>query len=247
MKASFRILFRLAHGVLLLFGCLALLFAAAQFTGLPWHAYTHLAEIPPPGCDCPTHILVMGGSGIPGESGLMRTFYAAQAAAQYRAAEVLVAMPLGTAQSDASRAYLDEIHLRGVATERIRILDGGRNTREQALRLAEHFADRTNAACVLIVTDPEHICRTAACIRQACAEKHIEIQLNARPAFPTSIEDSLVYQAADLDAPAAHTQAVPDIGSSPRFRYNLWANLGYTQDALRENTAILYYRLRGWL
>ena len=247
MKISFRILFRLARGGLLLLGFFSLLFAAAQFTGLPWHAYKSLSEIPAPDCDSPTHILVMGGSGIPGASGLMRTFYAAQAATQYRDAEVLVAMPLGAAQSDTSRAYLDEIRLRGVSAERIRILDGGRNTREQALRLAEYLADRTTAPCVLIVTDPEHIRRTAASIRKACAEKQIEINLTARPAFPTSIEDSLKYRAADLDEPSAHTRAIPDIGSSPRLRYNLWANLGYTMDALREHSAYFYYRLRGWL
>jgi uncharacterized SAM-binding protein YcdF (DUF218 family) len=250
MKASFRILFRLARGALLLLGFLALLFAATQFTHLPWRAYKHLSEIPAPSHAPPTHILVMGGSGIPGESGLMRTFFGAQAAALYPDAVVLVAMPLGAAQSVSSRAYLDEIRLRGVASERIRILDGGRNTREQAIRLAEYLADRTNTPQVLIVTDPEHVRRTAASIRKACAKTQLEIQLEALPAFPLSLEDPLPWRAADLDAPGpspAARAAVPDVGSSFILRYNLWANLGYTQDALREYVAMLYYRLRGWL
>ena len=192
----------------------------------------------------------MGGSGIPGESGLMRTFYAAQAARRHPDAQVLVALPLGVSQSEASRAYLDELHLRGVPTERIRILEGGRNTREQALRLAESFAGQTNLFHVLVVSDPEHIRRTAACIRKACAGAKVSAHLAALPAHPISIEDPLPWRATDLDAPGPGpaTQAiVPDVGSSLHLRYNLWSNLKYSFDALREHTALLYYRLRGWL
>ena len=250
MKVSLRILVRLARGALLLLGLAALIFAAAQFTHLPWRAYKHLTEIPAPSLEPPTYILVMGGSGIPGESGLMRTFYAAQAAGLHPNASVLVAMPLDADQSVSSRAYLDEIRLRGVAPERIRILAGGRNTREQALRLAEDLAGRTPAPQVLIVTDPEHIRRTAAAIRKACVQPHLEIQLAALPAFPLSLEDPLPWRASDLDAPGpvpAARAAVPDVGSAMILRYNLWANLNYTFDALREYAAMLYYRLRGWL
>jgi uncharacterized SAM-binding protein YcdF (DUF218 family) len=250
MKSSFRILFRLARGVLLLLGLFSLLFAATQFTNLPWRAYKHLSEIPDASDAAPAFILVMGGSGIPGESGLMRTFFAAQAASLNPDATVLVAMPLGAAQSVSSQAYLDEIRRRGVPAERIRILDGGRNTREQAIRLAEYLTDRTNAPPILIVSDPEHIRRTAACIRKACAQSDLSIQLDALPAFPLSIEDPLPWDAQELDAQTPSNGlrgAVPDVGSSMRLRYNLWANLGYTQDALREYAATLYYRLRGWL
>ena len=186
----------------------------------------------------------MGGSGIPGTSGLMRTFYAAQAAAQNPGADILVAMPRGAAQSAAARAYLDELQLRGVSGDRLRILDGGRNTREQALRLAEYLSDRQASACILLVTDPEHIRRSAACIRKVCSAG-----LRALPAFPVSIEDPLPWRAVELDAagpaPAAR-RAVPDIGASLRLRYNLWANLGYTLYVGREAAALLYYRLRGW-
>ena len=190
MKKPFRILFRLTHGALLLLGFLALLFFAAQFTRLPWRAYKSLFSAPTaldhPG---PTHILIMGGSGIPGESGLTRTYYGAQAAAQYPDATVLVAMPFSAAQSDASRAYLDELKLRGVSAGRMHILDGGHNTREQAVRLAETLVDCTNEVRVLIVTDAEHIRRTAACIREACKEEGVKILLGALPAEPFSIED----------------------------------------------------------
>lgn len=243
MKRSVRLLGRLAHALLLLAGLLAGTALALQFTNLPWRAYKYLSEIPA-GCPAPpSHILVMGGSGIPGPSGLMRTFYAARAAAEHPAAAVLVALPRGPAQSEAAQAYLAELRLRGVAGDRLRVLDGGRNTREQALRLAEYLADRTNVCpCILIVTDPEHIRRCAASIRKVCAAG-----LAAAPAFPCSLEDPLPGRAAEVDAAGAAPAALPDLGGFLCLRYNFWANLGYSRDVLREAAALLAYRLRGWL
>ncbi len=246
MKKPFRILLRTLRIALMSVGLLALLFIAVQFSPLPWRAYKGLWKVPSPSTESPTHILVMGGSGIPGESGLMRTFYAAQAAREHPDADLFIAMPLGAADSPASQAYRDEIQLRGISAERIHILEGGRNTREQALRLAELLAKETHDTCVLIVTSPEHTRRTAAAIRKTC-----EVPLHAFPAFPISLEDPLPWSAAELDtpeaAPATPLIAVPDIGSSMRLRYTLWANLRYTHEAFREYAALFYYRLRGWI
>lgn len=250
MKPLLHISVRVARFALGLWGFLALVFAAAQFSPWPWRAYKHLSEIPAASLEPPTHVLVMGGSGIPGESGLMRTFFAAQAARQHPDALVLVAMPLDADQSVCSRAYIDEIRRRGVAPERIRILAGGRNTREQALRLAEDLAGRTPPPEVLIVSDPEHVRRTAAAIRKACAQNHLEIRLAALPAFSVSLEDPLPWNAQELDAQTPSNgirNVVPDVGASMVLRYNFWGNLNYTLDALREYAAMLYYRLRGWL
>jgi len=246
MKTVLRILLRTTRITLISVGLLSLLFIALQFSSLPWQAYKGLWTVPAPSTKLPTHILVMGGSGIPGESGLMRTFYAAQAAREHPDADLFIAMPLGTADSPASQAYRDEIQLRGISAERIHILEGGRNTREQALRLAELLAKETNSTCVLLVTSPEHTRRTAAAIRKTC-----DVPLRAFPAFPISLEDPLPWSAEELDtpelAPASPLIAIPDIGSSMRLRYTLWTNLRYTHETLREYAALLYYRLRGWI
>ena len=250
MKAVFRFAGRLVRAGLLLFGLLTLLVAAVQFTHLPWRAYKSLSEVPGLVQASPTHVLVMGGSGIPGESGLTRTYFGAQAARRNPQADVLIAMPLGTNESFASRAYFDELRLRGVPAKRIRILAGGRNTREQALRLAEALSGRPTPSHVLIVTDPYHIRRTAACIRKAFADQNQEVQLDGLPVFALSIEDPLEIIAEDLDAPRpapAPRAAVPNAGFSLRFRYDLWGNFGYTLTVLREYSALLYYRLRGWI
>jgi len=229
----------------MLTGGTALLYTALLFTPLPWHIYKGLWAVPSPSELPPTHILVMGGSGIPGESGLMRTFYAAEAARQNPNADVWIAMPLDATDSPASKAYLEEIQLRGIPTNRVRILEGGRNTREQALRLATRLAEDPDAACVMIVTSPEHTRRTAAAIR-----KTSDIPLRAFPAFPISLEDPLPWSVEELNTPGTttHTQTViPDIGASMVLRYSLWANLRYMHESLREYAAMLYYRLQGWI
>ncbi|MDD2239830.1 MAG: YdcF family protein [Kiritimatiellae bacterium] len=253
MKAMCRYLCRILHGVVLLAGVVALLGAALQFTPWPWRAYRGLGTTANLSARPPTHILVMGGSGIPGESGLMRTFYGALAAAEHPEAELLVAMPRAASESEASQAYLDELARRGVAPHTMRILDRGRNTREQALRLADYLGDSIGDATVLIVSNPEHIRRCAAALRKA-GIRHLAVM----PAHSLSIEDALPWRAADLEAPitgsapaaAASTAVakwVPDVGGSMVLRYNLWAHLGYTLDVAREWTALAYYRLRGWI
>lgn len=252
-----RIGWRLARTGLLLIGLLALLGAAAQFTSLPWRAYKRLATLPVSFSGPPTHILLMGGSGIPGESGLMRTYYAARIAARNPQADLLVALPLDAAGSPGSQAYLDELVLRGVAPERLRILSGGHNTREQALRLAGYFADWTNEPPrILIVTSPEHIRRTAASIRKTCNARLATFprrasRLAALPAFALSIEDPPLWSpAGQANSPSSSANPAEPTENRHAFallRYNLWANLGYSLNALREYTALLYYRWRGWI
>lgn len=244
MNRPLRIVLQTARTALVMLGIPTLLFIIYLFSPMPWQIYKRLWDVPHVSHHAVTHILVMGGSGIPGESGLMRTYYAAEAARRHPEAEMLIAMPLGAEESPASRAYLHEILLRGISTNRVHVLDGGRNTREQALRLAEALGTNTPNACVLIVTSPEHTRRTAASIRKVC-----DAAINTFPAFPLSLEDPLPWSVEELDAPepASAASFIPDIGSSLRLRYSIWTNLHYTDRALREYAALLYYRLRGWI
>ena len=245
MKSFWKNLLRVTRGALVGIGLFALLLVAAQFTNLPWSLYRSLFEIPHLSTQPPTHILVMGGSGIPGESGLMRTFYGAQAAQLHPDAEVLVAMPLGASDSDASRAYLDELILRGVPANRVHILPNGRNTREQAIRMKEYLGEQPHATALLVVSNPEHIRRTVASLQRVGLTN-----VAAMPAHVLSIDDRLPWKATDLDAPGSAPRVrtyVPDIGSSMHLRYDFWNNLGYTHMSIREYMGLLYYRLRGWI
>lgn len=250
VKPALKCLFRIGHHALLLLGLAALLLGALQFTNLPWLAYKRLADVPHPSPREPSIILLMGGGGIPGDTGLMRTYYAARAAEQHPRARILVAMPFGAAQSCASRAYLDELRLRGVPPERISILAGGGNTREQALRLAEHLGPGASTEAVLIVSDPSHIRRVAGSLRGAGI-----VQVAAMPAQPFSIEDSPPWSSLADPAPLPpHTELTaqplipaPSTRISPRWRYDIWTHLGFSHKALREYVALAYYRLRGWI
>ena len=245
MKSLGKALFHITRGLLLGIGAFTLLFLALQFTQLPWRLYRSLFVIPALSTQSPTHILVMGGSGIPGESGLMRTFYGAEAAQLHPNAEVLVAMPLGASDSEASRGYLDELLLRGVPADRVRILPDGRNTREQAIRMKEYLGEQSSRAVVLVITNPEHIRRTVACLWRVGLTNVATL-----PAHTLSMDDRLPWKATDLDAPgpAPMTRSIiPDIGSSLHLRYDFWNNQGYTSQAIREYVGLLYYRLRGWI
>lgn len=251
MKKTLRLFIRSLRALLVLLGLLLLLGGGIQFTKWPWRLYDRLNNVPLPSPDAPPNvILLMGGSGIPGDSGLMRTFYGAEAARRFPAATLLVAMPLDAEESVSSRAYLDELLLRGASPDHTRILPNGRNTREQALRLAEWLATNPPPHRVMIVTDPEHVRRTAATLRRVCADRNISVELSAMAAHPLALEDPLPWRAAELstDAPtAAPRRTVPDIGGTIQLRYTIWNNLNYSQRAFREYAGLLYYRLQGWL
>ena len=192
-----RHLWRLLRALLIATGVISLCLFALQWTPCPWRAYEHLSNLPNPASAPPTHILLMGGSGIPGKSGLIRTYYAARAAAQYPDAGLVVAMPLDANDSDASAAYLHELRMRGVPPHQMRVMPGGRNTREQAIRLHELLDGEHAAASILIVSDPYHIRRTAACLRKVGLT-----QLSAMPSHAESIEDPLEWRADELTAAA---------------------------------------------
>ncbi len=250
MKPALKCLAQLGHHILLWLGVIALLLGALQFTNLPWLAYKRLADVPHPSSRNPTIILLMGGDGVPGESSLLRTFYAARAAEQYPRARLLVAMPFGTSQSSASRAYLDELQLRGVPPKRMSVLAGGNNTREQSLRLAEHLGPNATTEAVLVVSDPSHIRRVAGSLRGAGV-----VHVAAMPAHPFSIEDTPPWTTLADSIPLSPTRQTdstpplppPSTRISARWRYDIWTQLGLSLKALREYVAIAYYHFRGWM
>ena len=116
---------RAAKALLAVAGAAAAVLGILQFTGVPWRVYSRLAE-DGAGTSAewtPTHILVLGGSGVPGESALMRIWYAAEAAREWPEAPVWMALPRG--EDSAVRAYAGELELRGVAAGRCAPLRSG--------------------------------------------------------------------------------------------------------------------------
>lgn len=242
------------------------LLAALQFTQLPWKAYSFLAgdgavQGRESGWE-PTHILVMGGSGVPGESGLIRLWYAADAAAKHPGAPVWMALPCaeGDRGDPAAAAYAGELRLRGVEDVRCEPRACGANTREQALALvraldaggaaAAAAAEGQDAPRVLLVTSPEHVRRACLAVRRAARDAGRAIEVHGLAAENLSLDDHIA--ASDASAAMARTdgEAAPDGGSGgapAAFRYDFWNNAEYTLRSAREAVALLYYRARGWI
>ena len=137
-RQFFNWILRICRGLILVLGSFALIGIILAFTSAPfwiWYGLgTSQAEITAP----PDYIIVLGGSGIPSESGLMRTYYTAVAAEHFHDAMVIVALPGDTSDSMSSiNKMRNELILRKITEERILVEDSGTNTRAQAMRIQE--------------------------------------------------------------------------------------------------------------
>lgn len=230
----------LIRNLLLEAGILFVILLGLCFTPAPWRVYRWL------GTDGlvldrePDRIVVLGGGGIPSESGLMRTYKAAEQSRRHPQAAVVIALPVSGPfdASDAARMR-DELVMRGVAQHRITFEAKARNTREQALRLAATPGIQPAEDRVLIVTSPEHMRRALLSFRQA-GFGHVA----SASAFSHSVDADLRYQADELGGDGIPT---PGVGESTTLRYAFWNNLSYEVRAARELFALAYYRLKGWI
>ena len=231
---------KVIRSILLAFGVVFLILVALALTNLPWRAYRWLATDPARLDGSPNYIVVLGGGGIPSESGLMRTFYAADAAKRFPDAKVVVALPSdsGPATNAANRMKL-ELVVRGVSPERILMESQGRNTREQALKTAELIDVAPQKARVLLVTSPDHMKRALRSFR-AAEFAHVA----GLPAFQQSVESDLKYECGEL---GGSSLLMPEVGCCLMLRYGFWGNLKYEIDVARELAALAYYKLMGWI
>ena len=223
----------LAGGVLFWALCLLLCTAFPQ-RFLNWMAHADGVEGRPEEAHV---IFVPSGAGMPSESALMRLWTAGEAARRAPRAQVALALP---AEAEQVAAYREELLLRGVAPERIKVVTG-RNTREQALRLAEAIPVWDAAgARILVVTSPAHVRRTAAAVRKVLGRA----KLCVLPAWNGDFASDLPL--AD-DAAGEAVEAASAAGKGELFlRYGLESNARALLDATREWVALLWYRLLGW-
>lgn len=243
--------------------------ACLQFTGVPWACYRWLSGDGGEGfAGEATHVWVPGGSGVPGRSALMRTWYGAEAWKRDGGrGEVWVTLPLGVEESRDARAYAGELRMRGVSEEGMRVLGGGRNTREQAVRVVEALRaeGREGPAKVEVATSPEHVRRCVGALRKAAAEAGVAVKVRGRAAMDLSLDDAaLEWEAEELEAEGRVVGRTADgellveveraagdgaggVGGAMWLRYGVWGNLQYSVDAVREGAALLYYWLKGWV
>ncbi len=231
---------RAGRGLIRTFGWTALGLFLAAWLGLPWPVYRWLSgdgrALPRPDPDV---IVMMGGGGIPSESGLTRAWQAAVEARRHPAARVIVAMPYEPGEGATNRGAVQrELILRGVPEHRLDQEGAGRHTREQAVRVRAMLGPGGETGVVMIVTSPEHVRRSVLAFRRA--------------EFRNVVGRGVEYQAleAELDYGGAGRSALdPDawIGGSLMLRYRIWDNLVLEIKVLRELAALVYYKARGWI
>mgnify|MGYP000114958891 CR=1 FL=1 len=171
----------------------------------------------------PRYIVVLGGAGIPSEPGLIRAYYGAEFGRATPHAELIVALPAdGDVETSSVGRMRDELALRGIARERIRLETAGRNTHAQAVNVARLLGPAAGEEPTLIVTSPYHARRALLCFRKAGFRR-----LGAAPA-----------ENADNEA---------DPGPYVRPRYTFWSALHFELYLARELLALAVYKCRGWI
>jgi uncharacterized SAM-binding protein YcdF (DUF218 family) len=230
----FRIFFFVMGGLFTLIVILA--FTTAPFW--TWYGMgTKKAGINrPPDC-----IVLMGGGGMPSESGLMRTWYTAKVANWFTRARIIIALPGDTADSLSSVNQMKrELILRGVAPARIILEDSGTNTRAQALNVRKliNGLKYSHQLSLLVVTSPEHLYRAVLAFKKAGF-----LKVDGIPAFEQAIESNITFNARKLGG----RKFIPDIGNNIALRYQFWTQVDYEFLVIREWLALGYYELMGWI
>jgi uncharacterized SAM-binding protein YcdF (DUF218 family) len=173
--------------------------------------------------EAPRYIVVLGGGGIPSDTGLMRTYFGARHSIAFPDATVIVALPADEDPETSSVGRMkDELVLRGVPASSILMETEGDNTYEQAERIRAMLGPGVIDDPVHIVTEPTHLRRSILCFRKAGFSRVFGVGTR-------------------------NTGAEADLGSGTFLRYTLWTNLQLQIRVLREIIATGMYKLRGWI
>jgi uncharacterized SAM-binding protein YcdF (DUF218 family) len=214
-----------------LFFLLLLLFS---FTRLPFDIQRWLGSSNSAFSFTPASIIMLGGSGMPSESNLMRLYYTAALAEKYPDAVVYIAHPHDTSVTASMRNFLVR---NSVRFERIKLMHNGTNTREQALELLK-FQPALKTQNVVIVTSPENMFRSVAAFRKS-GFRHT----GGVPSYENAMFTDLSYDYRKAGGKAY----VPDVSSNLSLRYNFWNYLKLEIICIREFLAIFYYWLNDWI
>ncbi len=220
----------------ILLGVIFLIMIILSFTSLPFWMYYYLGISHNNIKETPDYIVVLGGGGIPSESGLMRSYKAVKASKKYPKAKLIVALPGNVKDSTSSVNLMrHEIISRGIDSLKILLEPIGTNTRMQAIKISEMINFNAN---ILIVTSPEHMYRATRVFIKAGLKN-----TGGEPAFEDAIESVLTYNDDELGG----NKYILDIGNNTQLRYQFWNHFKYQIIVYREYFAIAYYKLKGWI
>ena len=229
---------RIMKYTFLVFAFFCLFMFVISFTTGPFWIYYWLGTTNSGITEKPESIIILGGGGMPSESGLIRCYYAAELASAFPEASIIIALPGDREDTGSSVTKMQkELELRNIKETRIRIESSGTNTRAQALNIKKEYPWFTNEY-VVIVTSPEHMYRSVLTFRKAGFEK-----IGGFPAFEQAIEADILFD----DGLLGGRKYIPEVGKSVQLRYQFWNHLKYEIMILREFFAIGYYKLKGWI
>jgi uncharacterized SAM-binding protein YcdF (DUF218 family) len=220
-------------------GFIFLTFCILALTTLPYWAYYNLGTSNSKITVPPRTIVLLSGTGIPSEGGLLRSYYTSRLAQANPDADIFISIP-GDLSDSTSAAQLTarEIVLRGITKERIHFENEGRNTREQAQKLAAGKTQAQFNEPITLVTSPEHMKRAVLAFRKCGFTK-----VSGLPTFEHSLESDLSFKDSDLKG----NKVAPPIGNNLQVRYQFWTHLKLEILVLREYFGLAYYRIRGWI
>ena len=212
------------------------IFIILSFTTLPFWMYYYLGTSTPKLTNKPDYIIVMGGSSIPSENGLMRTYFAKKSANKYPNANIIIALPANL-NDTTSAIYLmkNELVERGIDKNKIIFEPKGTNTRSQALEIKKIIDINKN---ILIISSPEHIYRAVKTFIKVGFANTEGIA-----AFDKAIKSQLFFN----DDKLGGNKFIPDIGNNTQLRYQFWNHMKYQIIVYREYMAIAYYKLKSWI
>jgi uncharacterized SAM-binding protein YcdF (DUF218 family) len=241
MREKLRVLGKVMRVTVYSFGVLFIAVLLFAFTTGPYWIYHWLGTSVSDYHFKPQQIIIMGGSGMPGESATLRLYYTARLAKQFPETGIFITQP---AVSGIPVEYTDawlmrqELLDKGIDSSRIFLEIKGKNTREEAQNVLKIRPAIIHEACV-IVTSPEHMRRSILSFRKVGYT-----QLGGLPTFNASGPVELKYEDHAL---GGRNIPLPEVGNSIQLRYQFWNHLRYQVICYRELVALCWYKLRGWI
>lgn len=232
---------KIIRSIFIISGIVLITMIILACTPLPFYAWYGLSMKKAGINRVPEVVIVLGGGGMPSESGLMRTWYAAKLGNRFPQSKVIIALPGNIRDSlSALREMKSELISRGIISDRIILEDSGTNTRSQALQIRQLYFETSPAdqPAFVIVTSPEHLFRAVKTF-----EKTGLYRVDGLPAFESALEADISFNGKKI----GRRQWVPEVGKNLGVRYNFWTQVRYEMILLREYLAIGYYWMNGWI
>jgi uncharacterized SAM-binding protein YcdF (DUF218 family) len=170
----------------------------------------------------PRYVVVLGHD-IPSQAGLICAYYAAESGRDRPGMTFIIAMPTDDNPDNSSPGRIrDELVLRGIPGSNILFESAGLDTHQQAVFVRKMLADDALAEPLLLVTSPSHMRRALLCFRKQGFTRIMPL-------------------------PTCDISSQIDLGPWVFFRYTFWARLEWQATIARELTALVVYKLRGWI